>query len=105
MDIGVWGASITYGEGDEQALGWVGRLRKHLNEAEHFVYNRGVCGDTTADVLQRFEVEVTSVEPDMVVFAVGTNDTKSQSGDDENNIPSIPKKGLLWLINSVIARM
>ncbi len=32
MEIGIWGDSITYGAGDSEALGWVGRLRKSLGE-------------------------------------------------------------------------
>ena len=77
MKIGVWGDSITYGEGDSDALGWVGRFRKSFPVKEYVtVYNRGVCGNTSSDLLKRFPVEVASINPEKIVFAIGTNDAK-----------------------------
>lgn len=86
MEIGIWGDSITFGECDSEALGWVGRLRKALLDSAN-VYNRGVCGDTTEDLLKRFSVEADSLEPSQIVFAIGINDSKFLPNATENNIP------------------
>ena len=88
MEIGVWGDSITYGECDSQALGWVGRLRKSLlMDRDASVYNFGVCGDTTEDLLKRFKVEADSIQPDKIVVAIGINDTKYPAGETTNKVP------------------
>lgn len=88
MEIGIWGDSITYGECDEEALGWAGRLRKSYSVDEYVgVYNRGICGDTTEDLLKRFDVEYESIEPAIVVFAIGINDSKYPVGKVENLVP------------------
>jgi lysophospholipase L1-like esterase len=81
MTIGVWGDSITHGSCDSEALGWVGRIRKELpsNDYNH-IYNFGVCGDTSTDLLARFAVEVKAINPDHIVFAVGINDSKFPEG-------------------------
>ncbi len=78
FSIAVFGDSITYGAGDSEFDGWVGRLRKYLNSAPKniFVYNRGVGGDKTEDLLERFEVECQSIGPDIIIFAIGINDSQ-----------------------------
>lgn len=87
MEIGIWGDSITYGAGDDEALGWVGRVRKSLfNESETEVYNFGVCGDTTENLLKRFSVEAKGIQPDKIVFAVGINDSKYPPGETANKV-------------------
>ncbi len=80
----VFGDSITYGSWDPKSGGWVARLRKHFDQhAEteediHYVYNLGVSGDTTTDVLKRFKPEATArisaEENNIIVFALGVND-------------------------------
>lgn len=88
MEIGIWGDSITYGAGDNEALGWAGRLRKLLEKDDDIsVYNFGICGDTTNDLLKRFSVEADAIKPDIVVFAIGINDSKYPAGKTENVIP------------------
>ncbi|MBP7060677.1 MAG: SGNH/GDSL hydrolase family protein [Candidatus Moranbacteria bacterium] len=86
MEIGIWGDSITYGECDNEGLGWVGRLRKSLLNNTS-VYNFGVCGDTTEDLLKRFVVEANSIQPDVVVFAIGINDSKIPVNETTNKVP------------------
>ena len=88
MEIGIWGDSITYGAGDSEALGWVGRLRKSLETKDGIgVYNFGVCGDTTDDLLKRFSVEADAIKPNIIVFAIGINDSKYPAGETGNKIP------------------
>jgi lysophospholipase L1-like esterase len=87
MDIGIWGDSITFGAGDSEALGWVGRLRKHyFSDDEISIYNRGVCGNTTTDLLKRFDIEASSIRPDIIVFAIGINDSKFPRDKKENTV-------------------
>ena len=87
MEIGAWGDSITYGAGDTTGLGWVGFLRSHFYEKDYGVYNRGICGDTTEDLLKRFEIEVNSIEPNLIILAVGINDSKIPEGQAGNKVP------------------
>ena len=88
MEIGIWGDSITYGAGDSEALGWVGRLRKLLETNDDVsVYNFGICGDTTDDLLKRFSVEANAIGPHVIVFAIGINDSKYPAGETQNVIP------------------
>lgn len=88
MEIGIWGDSIIYGAGDTMALGWVGRLRKLLEKDEDIsVYNFGVCGDTTNDLAKRFLVEADSIKPNVVIFAIGINDSKYPVGETASNVP------------------
>lgn len=88
MEIGVWGDSITYGKCDSEALGWVGRIRKSYPIGENgHVYNRGIGGDTSEDLLKRFALEVESIEPEVIVFAIGINDSKYPAGESENLVP------------------
>ena len=83
MELGIWGDSITYGGSSE---GWVGLLRKHLSPQEIDVYNRGICGDTSEDILKRFDVEANAIEPQTIIFAVGINDSKHPKGQSANKV-------------------
>lgn len=88
MNIGIWGDSITYGGGDSEALGWPGRLRKSLSSTDDIaLYNFGICGDTTEDLLKRFDVEAEAIEPSEVIFAVGINDSKYPVGLETSKVP------------------
>jgi lysophospholipase L1-like esterase len=88
MEIGVWGDSITYGAGDSEALGWVGRLRKLLEaNGDIEVYNRGICGDTTDDLLKRFSAEADAIQPNTTIFAIGINDSKYLAGAMSSKVP------------------
>src|SRR3989344_1553029 len=87
MTIGIWGDSIVYGSCDEEGLGWVGRLRKQLSpEGWKFaIYNRGVCGEVSTDLLKRFPAEFISIKPEIVIFAFGINDS-AYRGEESNNL-------------------
>jgi len=88
MEIGVWGDSITYGAGDNDGMGWVGRLRKSFSlDADVQVYNRGVLSDTTFDLLERFSLEAESIQPGKIIFAIGINDSKYAAGETTNKVP------------------
>ncbi len=58
------------------------------------LYNRGISGDTTQDMLDRLESNVLEIEPSRIVFLGGTNDIgKNISPQDiANNIKIIIQK-------------
>ncbi|MFA6423926.1 MAG: GDSL-type esterase/lipase family protein [Candidatus Magasanikbacteria bacterium] len=74
--ICIFGASTTWGMRDNEGGGWVGRLRKYFetNNYDTRVYNLGIPGDTTTDLLKRFEVECEARKPDVIIFGIGAND-------------------------------
>lgn len=80
-----FGDSITYGAWDREG-GWAARLRGFLDEknmsekCDFEMYNLGIPGNTTTDVLERFEFELKQrLDEDMdsiVIFAIGENDAQ-----------------------------
>ena len=59
----VFGTSVTYGAWDQEG-GWVQRLRKYVDQnfikkkgEEFLIYNLGVGGNTSKDILERIEPE------------------------------------------------
>jgi len=78
------GDSIIYGYGDTLGGGWVERLRRQWmspNSRGNILYNLGVRGDRTKNVLHRLEHEY-SVRgelrhnyPDLIILSVGVNDS------------------------------
>ena len=87
MEIGIWGDSITYGESDNEGLGWVGRFRKSFPLEDYVgVYNRGICGDTTEDLLKRFTTEAEAIQPNTILFAIGINDSKYPVDKEGNKV-------------------
>lgn len=89
-NIGVWGDSITYGAGDEESLGWVGRLRHRLDTEGRQIetHNFGISGETSGDLLKRFPIELESVKPQLVLIGIGTNDALfTQGAEDSTQVP------------------
>ncbi|MCX6788241.1 MAG: GDSL-type esterase/lipase family protein [Candidatus Kaiserbacteria bacterium] len=83
-NIGVWGDSITYGAGDEESLGWVGRLRRHIEKNSYIeIYNLGISGETSSDLLRRFAIELKSVRPEIILIAIGANDAIFKKGIEQ----------------------
>ncbi|MFP4616852.1 MAG: SGNH/GDSL hydrolase family protein [Candidatus Paceibacterota bacterium] len=78
MTICIFGDSITWGAYDPEQGGWATRLRNYfeLQDEGIDVYNLGICGNTTDDLLERIEAEAISREPDLIIFAIGINDTQ-----------------------------
>ena len=61
---------------------------------DHGVVNRGISGQTTAQMLVRFRADVVSLHPQVVHILAGTNDVAGNTGptsarDFENNIMSM----------------
>ncbi|MBL7155245.1 MAG: hypothetical protein ISS88_01945 [Candidatus Portnoybacteria bacterium] len=85
IKICIFGDSIAWGVDDKEKGGWPARLRKYF-ETNGFnvkITNLGVCGDNTDDLLKRFKTEAAAREPNVIIFAIGTND--SQYVDTKNN--------------------
>jgi len=95
----VFGASNTAGHWDESG-GWVARLSQKVNErviASNFVlyddfYNLSVSGDTSRDVLARFDHELKprldEEEATIIIFDFGTNDSAFNNDTKQNQIPA-----------------
>ena len=85
MRIFCFGDSITYGKWDAKHCGWVQRLRRFLDKnweiyGDNLVYNLGVSGDTTKNLLTRFEFEIEQrlkeeKEEVLIIFDIGINDS------------------------------
>ena len=62
MNVLIFGDSITWGAYDPEQGGWATRLRNYFEEKDNDidVYNLGISGDTTADLLERIEIEAKS---------------------------------------------
>lgn len=88
MNILVFGDSIARGLWDAEEGGWTGRMRKEVHrgtvDEEYYreVYNLGVSGNTSFDLLNRFEEELkrrVSEDPANIIFQVGMNDTQVEN--------------------------
>lgn len=83
MRICIFGDSIAYGSFDPEKGGWVSRLKHHCElgrEDEIEIYNQSICGDTTKNLLLRLDTEITARQPDMIIFAIGINDSQRAPG-------------------------
>jgi lysophospholipase L1-like esterase len=100
MNILFFGDSITWGAWDKEG-GWVARIKKFVDEKiiasdfeyYHDIYNVGISGDKTTDLLKRFDSEAKNrIDEDnetAIVFAIGVND--SQFVENEGNRTPIEK--------------
>jgi len=74
----IFGDSVT--QAGYVKVGWVDLLRQYLEEKykDDFinVFNLGINGNTSSNVLKRFENEALVRNPSSILFAVGINDTK-----------------------------
>jgi lysophospholipase L1-like esterase len=89
MRVLVFGDSITQGFWDIEG-GWVSRIRKYydqqmidgIDDDPPYIFNLGVSGDSSDDVLARFETETTvrATENLAFVVAIGVNDSRTKAG-------------------------
>lgn len=72
------GSSSLYGRVDPEGGGYIGRLRKwhESNGVHNAVFNLGIGGDTTADMLKRLIPEASVRRPDLILLTTGLNDTR-----------------------------
>jgi lysophospholipase L1-like esterase len=81
MTICIFGDSIVWGASDCERGGWADSLKNYLMDDDIDVYNLGISGDTTEDLLKRFYTEAGARNPDIVIFAIGINDSLSLDKD------------------------
>ena len=80
MRICFIGDSFVAGAGDDDCLGWPGRLCAAARQAGHdlTLYNLGIRRDTSADIAARWEAEARARLPaehdGRLVFLFGVND-------------------------------
>ena len=83
--ITIFGDSITFGVGDNINRGWCDRLKKYFENGGqyHYLYNLGISGNTTDDILKRFDVETKArvkfkrdQDRNVIIVAIGANDSK-----------------------------
>lgn len=71
------GDSLTFGYGVNKNKSWVENF-KSLNTSNHLnIINKGVNGNTTTDMLNRFTEDVTMFNPKKIFIMGGTNDLLS----------------------------
>ncbi|MDO8604451.1 MAG: GDSL-type esterase/lipase family protein [bacterium] len=91
--ITIFGDSITYGAVDPEGGGWATRLRNYFEsvgarvDKDVDVYNLGISGDNTDDLLFRFKTEMIARKPDIIIFAIGINDSQFVVSKNQSRIP------------------
>ena len=113
MVILIFGTSITYGASDIES-GWVQRLRKFLdektlsNQGYFEVYNLGISGDNTEDLLKRFEQEtkhrLDEKEETVFIFEIGTNDSQFVYSQNSSRVPLEKFKGNIQALINIAKR-
>jgi lysophospholipase L1-like esterase len=73
------GDSITEGAGDDEQGGWTRRLAARLPAHVNAIH-AGVGGDTILLILNRLQRDVLAHEPQLIVLAVGVNDSRRHAG-------------------------
>lgn len=100
--INIFGDSIVWGACDSEMGGWANRLKNYLNsKAEDYfeVYNLGVGGNNSEELLKRFSNENAARDPNTIMIAIGINDSQYINSKD-NPYVSLQKfeQNLLELI-------
>ncbi len=84
------GDSLVLGTGDDDFLGWPGRVMQRERHAGHDVtmYNLGIRGDTTTMIEARWRAEaearLPAENPAALVFSFGCNDMAMENGQLRN---------------------
>ncbi len=87
------GDSLTNGTGDDEFLGWPGRLCAAERRRGHDLtcYNLGIRADTSELIAARWRAECAARLPDLhpaaLVFAFGNNDTAIEMGNGAVRVP------------------
>lgn len=87
--ICVFGDSIVWGSRDSIGGGWADRLKKYFQESDmdYSIYNLGVSGDNSSDLLKRFEAECEVRQPEIIIIAIGINDAQYIVTNNNQRIP------------------
>jgi lysophospholipase L1-like esterase/isopentenyldiphosphate isomerase len=85
MNICTIGDSITWGPRLPFRVAWANLLRNHLERNSdnlYSLYDLGIDGDTTKDLLARFDVEMRARDPGIIIFNIGVNDSLFRKTED-----------------------
>jgi len=86
--INIFGDSITWGACDEMG-GWANRLRNYLGKDPvnySKVCNLGVSGNNSDDLLKRFNSENQARNPNIIMIAIGVNDSQYINSKDNPRV-------------------
>lgn len=90
--INIFGDSITRGACDRELGGWADRLKQYLakeeDENNYFeVFNLGIGGDNSDELLKRFANENGARDPNVIIIAIGINDSQYFNTRDNPRVP------------------
>ena len=91
-NICIFGDSITWGAVDPIGGGWANRLRNYFEskgqrvDQDFDIYNLGVSSDNTEDLLKRFKIEAESRKPEIILIAIGINDSQIVISENKNRV-------------------
>lgn len=87
--INIFGSSIVWGGGDNEMGGWANRFRHYMeNSGQDYseIYNLGVSADTSERLLKRFLIENEARNPDVIIIAIGMNDSSYVNSKDNPRV-------------------
>jgi lysophospholipase L1-like esterase len=86
--------------------GWCDRLKQYYfaSKKDVIVYNLGVSGATSVDILQRFEIEYKARHPEVVIIAIGMNDSLFDQTIQNNWVTTDKTKGNLEKIINIVRK-
>jgi lysophospholipase L1-like esterase len=120
VNVCAFGDSITYGNTDLLLGGWVNRLKVSFAYEQNLlgtVFNHGIGGDTSYDLLRRLDAELTHRTCDAVILGVGANDvqllgddrhprlTDAEFGDNLTALVKISRRHARWVFLLGITRI
>lgn len=86
--------------GDSITQYW--ELNAYFNTATRFIVNRGIAGDTTTYLNQRFNVDALQLSPKYCILGIGINDSIGLEGDYWKGIPPLAYENVLHLAQTNI---
>lgn len=97
------GDSLTFGYGINKNKSWIEKLTNisFIKSNKFNIINKGINGNTTTDMLNRFSEDVSSLNPNSIFIMGGTNDLLSNRSISLiiDNIEIMIKEGLLYTQN------
>ena len=96
------GNSFVEGVGDTTEGGWTRRVTRQLTQNWNSIH-KGIGGDNIRAVLNRFQTDALSYNPQIVVVEVGINDSRIRSSlGNLNEVPPWEFSAALVTFNSIV---
>lgn len=102
MNICIFGDSITWGAFLPFRGAWANLLRNYLESLNDKIalYDLGIDRNTSTDLLRRFDEEAKERNADLIIFAIGINDSAYRKiNSSPITTPQLFKKNINELIN------